>query len=525
VSLFSGASATQVAALTLEHLGLVAGATGIAALLGIPLGVMAAHRPRLGRVVVAVAGALQVVPSLALFGLLLPVPVIGGIGARPAIVALVLYALLPIVRGAMTGIRSVDASVREAAEAMGMTARQVLFQVELPLATAIIAAGVRTAVVIGVGVATVAAAIGAGGLGTLIFRGLRMNDDGLVLAGAVPAALLAFALDAALGSVAARREARVSSASARRPSLAPLAVAIVAILATIVVSRAGPRAPLAAGTTDDGARAVRPRVVVCTKDFTEQVILGELLAQELEARGVEVTRRFELGGNLCFQALVAGTVDVYPEYTGTAYTALLGHPAATDAAAILRAVHDELDARHALDVSAPLGFANDFTILMRRADRDARGVRTLSDLARVAPSLRAGFGQDFLSRKDGYEGLVRAYGLRFAAPPREMDLSLTYRALAEGQLDVIAGDATNGLIDALDLGVVEDDRRYFPPYEAVWLTRRTAERALPELALATGTLVGRLPTATMRRLNREADAGKVAPAEVARRFRLAARTP
>ena len=343
-----------------------------------------------------------------------------------------------------------------------------------------------------------------------------MNDDALVLTGAVPAALLALVLDAALGSVAARLQARVRPASARPPSLRPLLLAGIAVAAVALVARH-------TAVADGGilAARARPRVVVCTKDFTEQVILGELLSQDLEARGVEVIRRFELGGNLCFQALLAGTVDVYPEYTGTAYTALLGHPAMTDAPAVLRAVRDELAARDDIDVSAPLGFANDFAILMRAADRSARGLRTLSDLARVSPPLRAGFGQDFLSRADGYDGLVRTYGLRFAAPPREMDLSLTYRALADGQVDVIAGDSTNGLIDALDLAVVEDDRHYFPPYQAVWSTRRVAMRSIPELGAAVAGQVGTLPTLTMRRLNREADATRLAPSEVVRRFRLA----
>lgn len=521
MSSFAAVRVEPIASLALEHLGLVACATGIAAAVGVPLGVVGAHRPRLGRAFAAVAGALQVVPSLALFGLLLPVPLLGGIGARPAIVALVLYALLPIVRGTMTGIGAVDASVRDAAAALGMTTWQVLLQVELPLSTAVIAGGVRTAVVMSVGVATVAAAIGAGGLGTLIFRGLRMNDDSLVIAGAVPAALLALGLDAALASVAARLQARVESTTSRRPSLLPLVLAAAALGALATWAMTVERLPRAARTTPPGVAATaRPRVAVCTKDFTEQLILGELLSQELEARGVEVKRRFELGGNLCFQALEAGEVDVYAEYTGTAYSALLGHAGQSDAPSVLRAVREELGTRAEVDVSDPLGFANDFAILMRASDRSARGVRTLSDLARVSPSLRAGFGQDFLSRADGYHGLVRAYGIVFAAAPREMDLSLTYRALAEAELDVIAGDSTNGLIDALDLAVVEDDRHYFPPYQAVWLTRRAATRAVPALGSATAALVGKLPTATMRRLNREADAEKLPPAEVARRFRL-----
>jgi osmoprotectant transport system permease protein len=515
----AGVPLPDLARLTLEHLGLVALATGIATLLGVPLGIVAGDRPRLGRAIVALAAAMQVVPSLALFGLLLPVPLVGGIGPRSAVVALVLYALLPIVRSTMAGIAAVEPGVREAAVAMGMTRRQILRQVELPLATGVIASGVRTALVIGVGVATVAAAIGAGGLGTLIFRGLRMNDNALVLSGAIPAALLAFALDALLGSVAARLRARVGTvtASSRATSLT-LFIAGGLLAATVFIAYFFDRGPTASTSRDERGSS-RPRVRVCTKDFTEQVILGEILAQALEQRGVDVDRRFELGGNLCHQALLAGTVDVYPEYTGTAYTALLGHAPLSDVDAVFQSVRAEYGARFDVEVSDPLGFANDFVILMRAADREARGVRTLSDLARVAPSLHAGFGQDFLSRSDGYAGLVTTYGLRFAGAPRELDLSLTYRALSAGQLDVIAGDSTNGLIDALDLAIVDDDRHYFPPYQAVWLARRATLRAVPALGLELSALAGTLPTATMRRLNREADGNKRSPAEVARSFR------
>jgi osmoprotectant transport system permease protein len=503
----------QLLDLTLQHLGLVALSTGVAALAGIPLGVVAAHRPGAGRVILAVAGGLQVVPSLALFGLLLPVPFVGGIGARSAVVALVLYALLPIIRGTAAGLKAIQPAVLEAAVAMGMTPRQVLVQVELPLAAGVIASGVRTALVIGVGVATVAAAIGAGGLGTLIFRGLRMNDDGLVLAGAVPAALLALVLDAGLGLLLGRTVAGWAAASPRRRTLELAALAAVLVGPLLLAGWRG--------------RALGPApaapVTVCTKDFTEQVILGELLAQGLEARGQPVVRRFELGGNLCHQALLAGTVDVYPEYTGTAYTALLGHPALTDAAAVQRAVREEYAARFEVEVSAPLGFANDFVILMR----EDGGVRTLSELAKVSPSLRAGFGQDFMSRPDGYPGLEKAYGLRFGGAPRELDLSLTYRALAQGQLDVIAGDSTNGLIDALKLAVVADDRHVFPPYEAVWLARKASLASSPALREALAELAGALPTESMRALNREAEVEHHSPAEVARGFRsrLAGRHP
>ncbi|HKP72876.1 MAG TPA: ABC transporter permease, partial [Pyrinomonadaceae bacterium] len=218
----------EVLALTGEHLYLVLVAITFAVVVGIPLGVLVVRRESLKRPVLGVAGILQTVPSLALFGFLIPLPFFGGIGARTAIVALVLYALLPLIRNTVTGIEGVDRSVREAAVAMGMTDRQILRQVELPLAAPVILAGVRVATVISVGVATVAAFIGAGGLGMLIYRGLRQNDNGLMLAGAIPTALLALAADAGIGLVesrlAARRRPVKRGRAARRSAVSPLTI-------------------------------------------------------------------------------------------------------------------------------------------------------------------------------------------------------------------------------------------------------------------------------------------------------------
>ena len=263
----------------------------------------------------------------------------------------------------------------------------------------------------------------------------------------------------------------------------------------------------------------RPRVIVGSKDFSEQVILGEILAQDLEARGVLVVRRFELGGTLCHQALLAGQIDVYPEYTGTAFTAMLHHSPLTDPAEVYRLVRAEYGERFDLDVGPPLGFRNDFAILVRGDDARRLRLRTVSDAAAIAPTWQAGFGQDFMSRDDGYTGFARSYGLRFRAPPREMDLSLTYRALADRQLDLIAGDSTNGLIDALDLVALDDDHRYFPPYQAVYVARRRTLAEVPMLGSALSVLRGALPTEAMRRLNHQVDGEKRLPADVARAWR------
>jgi osmoprotectant transport system permease protein len=503
-----------------EHLALVLSSTLIAVMIGIPVGILLTRKPRLRGPVLGVASVMQTVPSLALFGFLIPLPFIGGIGARTATVALVLYALLPVIRNTVTGILSVDASVREAAVAMGMTDRQVLWQVEMPLAMGVILTGVRVAMVISVGVATIAAAVGAGGLGTYIFRGLRQNDNYLILAGAVPAALMALVADFALGLLEKRFDVRAKRTNAeggsraaglrRKLVWASLAAAILCLIAYGVWrSRA---------STANSTATQRARIVVGSKDFTESLILAETLAQMLEARGLDVERRFELGGNLAHDALVAGQIELYPEYTGTAYTAILRHQPITDPRAVYEQVKREYAANFNVEVSAPLGFSNDFAILVRGEDARAKGLKTISDAAPYAPRWRAGFGQDFMSRADGYAGFTRAYGLKFAGQPREMDLSLTYRALASRQVDLIAGNSTDGLIAALDLVQLEDDRHYFPPYEAVYMVRRDTLARTPALAEALARLNNAISTDEMRRLNYEVDGKKRDRREVVREW-------
>jgi osmoprotectant transport system permease protein len=512
----------EVLSATGEHLFLVLVSIVIAIIIGIPLGIFVARRAALKRAVLGVAGILQTVPSLALFGFLIPLPWLGGIGARTAIIALVLYALLPLIRNTVTGLEGVDKNVREAAVAMGMTERQILWQVELPLALNVILAGVRVATVITVGVATIAAAIGAGGLGVYIFRGLRQNDNTLVLAGALPAALLALLadwllglLESHLGANRRRRTGATGDEEARIRRRVGFAAAVLLLAAgALMVWRSADPGPI----TGAGNRASVP-VRVGSKDFTESIILAEMLAQELEARGAAVERRYELGGNLCHDALVGAQIDAYPEYTGTSFTAILKHEPVSDARAVYETVKRDYAGQFKVEVSEPLGFSNDFAILVRGADARSLNLRTISDATTHAPGWRAGFGQDFMSRADGYRGFARAYQLQFAARPREMDLSLTYRALAAREVDLIAGNSTDGLIAALDLVQLEDDRRYFPPYEAVFLSRRGALEHHPALAAALGRLAGSITTDAMRHLNYEVDGRKRAIPDVVREWR------
>ena len=484
----------ELLAMLQQHVLLVAVSTGAAIALGVPAGIIAAHYPRVGRPLVAAANIAQTIPSLALLGFLIPLPFIGGIGPRAAIVALILYALLPIVRTTAAGIQGLDRAVLDAATAMGMTTRQRLTMVELPLALPSIVAGIRVATVVGVGTATIAAFIGAGGLGDYIFRGLSMVDATMILAGAIPAAALALLADALLGWFE-------RSGSRRRW---PWVVGIAALLAVVMVPRPG---------------ASAPTIVVGSKNFSEQVILGELIAQTLERdTTIRVVRRLNLGGTfICDRALRAGEIDIYPEYTGTALTAIFKQPVAHDRAAVTAMTRD-LYGRAGITTLDPLGFNNTFAILVRRRDASDLGLAAIGDLRKMSERWTPGFGYEFLQREDGYRGLASAYDLRFRNEPKVMDLTLMYRALAGGQVDVIAGDATSGLIDALDLAVLKDDRAYFPPYDAVPLVRSDVLHRHPQVREALQTLAGRITEKEMRAMNRAVDLDHQDAAEVVRRF-------
>ena len=492
--------AAEVWRLIGQHVVLVLISTAVATAAGVPIGIAAARRPRLGGPLTAAASIVQTVPSLALFGFLLPLPLVGGIGARTALAALILYALLPVIRTTAAGLKSIDASILDAADAMGMTPGQRLLRVELPLALPSIVAGVRVAAVVGVGTVTIAAAIGAGGLGEYIYRGLSMVDATVILAGAVPAALLALIVDAAL-FFAAR------SVTRRRKRGAPVvagATAAVLLFAAAAAVLAYPR--------DE-------RIVVGSKNFTEQILLGELVAQTLERHTtLTVDRRLNLGGTfICDRALQTGDIDLYVEYSGTALTAIFKQPVQRNSAAVLESVKTRY-ADTGRTMLPPLGFNNTFAILVRTNDARANNLKTLSQLGSVAPRWRAGFGYEFVEREDGFRGLAAAYGLRFAEPPRVMDLSLIYRALAGGQVDVIAGDATAGLIDALNLTMLEDDRSYFPPYDAVPVVHAATLLRHPEIAGALNRLAGHVGEAAMRRMNNAVDAQRRDPAAVVREF-------
>jgi glycine betaine/choline ABC-type transport system substrate-binding protein len=271
-----------------------------------------------------------------------------------------------------------------------------------------------------------------------------------------------------------------------------------------------------------GCRAKRSdTIVVGSKNFTEQIVLAELFAQQIEAHStVHVERRVNLGGTLlCHQALVAGKIDLYPEYTGTALTAVLNEPPQNDPSAVFRRVQEQYRARFSVAVMPPLGFNNTFAMVIRGDDAAKLHLRSISDIAPYTPKWRAGFGYEFMERPDGYRGWVAAYGLHFSGQPSILDLGLLYRALADKQVDLVAGNSTDGLIAALGMVALDDDRHYFPPYEAVPLVRRAMLDKHPEAGAALGQLTGKISEDEMRRMNYAVDGGHRDPAEVVREFR------
>lgn len=501
--------ASELSHRLVEHLVLSLSATLIAVVIGVSMGMLALRSRHVRDTVLGFASIVQTVPSLAMLTFLLP---FFGIGTKPAIIALTLYALLPIVRNTYSGLSEVPRAMLEMADALGMTRTQRMLWIEARFAIPFVLAGVRTAAVVSVGIATLSAFIGAGGLGVFINRGLALNNTDLVLFGAIPAGLLALYLDGCLATV----EGFLKPLRNTRRLLAQA----VGLLLIGITSTAG------LSTMSDSSGFVgdadAPRVVVGSKNFTEQLILGQMVAVLLEERlGYRVERRLNLAGTaVCHEALTKGEIDLYVEYTGTALASVLQQEPPRQPDEAWRMAKDEYAQRFDLVWLPRLGFANTYALAVRKRDAQANGWTTVSDLARDADRLRAGFTSEFLERDDGFPGLRRRYGLRFASVV-DMDPGLMYDAARTGQVDVISAFSTDGRIAAFDLFVLDDDLRFFPPYDAGIVARGEFLRGHPEARSLLEELSGRLDEEAMRRLNHAVDGEGRAPIEVAREFLVA----
>jgi osmoprotectant transport system permease protein len=486
------------------HVRLVLAALVAGVLLAVPAGVMVTRRRRLEALVLGLAGVIQTIPALALLAVMVPLLSgvgLEGIGVLPAFLALVLYSLLPILRNTVTGLHGVDAAVLEAAQALGMTPSQRLWRVELPLALPVIVAGVRTAAVWTVGMATLSTPVGATSLGNYIFGGLQTRNSAAVLVGCAAAAGLALVLDGLIRSVA--------RGVAERRWLAPAAA--IAGLVAIAVWAATPQAP-AGGSA--GERAVR----IGAKTFTEQYVLADILAGTIrEATGRPTRTLASLGSTVAFDALVRNEIDLYVDYTGTLWaTAMRRRGPAPSRAAVLSDVRRWLEERHGVRLAARLGFENAYAFALRRSEADALGVRTLSALVPHAPRMVLASDYEFFSREE-WRSVERTYGLAFRQR-RTMDPSLLYQAIAARQVDVITAYSSDGRIDASGLVTLEDDRGAIPPYDAVVLASPRLSREAPDVVEAVSRLEGEIDVARMRALNRMVDEDGRTPSEAARAF-------
>jgi len=495
-----------------QHVLISACALVLGLVVSLPLAVAASRSAAVRWSALSVASLVQTIPSLALLALFYPLllalstlsrAVLGvgfpALGFLPSLLALTLYSMLPILRNGVAGLAGVDPAVVEAAKGVGMTDRQRLFQVELPLAAPVIMAGVRTAAVWTIGAATLATPVGQTSLGNYIFSGLQTENWVFVLFGCAASAILAMAADQLLGLIesglAMRRRSRIVAGAAG------LVVGTLAALAPLVLSF--------------GSAQPAARYVVGAKNFSEQYILAELIAGRLQRAGARVDRKEDLGSNIAYEALKAGEIDAYVDYSGTLWANVLKRIDNPGREAVLAELTRQLKARDGVVVLGGLGFENAYALAMRRERAQALNIASLHDLAAHAGQLTFGADLEFLSRPE-WTSVQGAYHLGFR---RQVQYQPTfmYRALASGQADVISAFSSDGRIAADDLVVLTDPRHALPPYDAVVLVspRRAGDS---RLLGALRPLIGRIPVEAMRAANYsvDRDRNKLSPAQAAK---------
>lgn len=484
----------ELAGALIEHIQISLIALVFAVLLSIPLGIYLTNNRRIAESVIGASAVLQTIPSLALLGLLIPLL---GIGKVPAIIALVAYALLPILRNTYTGIKEVDASLIEAATAMGMTTWKRLVKVELPLAMPVIMAGIRTSMVLIVGTATLAALIGAGGLGDLILLGIDRNNPSLIVMGAIPAALLALAFDFLLK--------KFEGLSFKRAAAALIIFFVVALLVIVL--------PFLSGRSNK-------QLVLGAKLGAEPEILINMYKLLIEEE-TDLTVELKPGlgkTSFVFNALKSGSIDMYPEFTGTALAEFLKEEAVSnDRKEVYEQARDGLDEQFAMTLLPPMSYNNTYTLAISKQFEEQTGVKTISDLASVESNVKAGFTLEFNDREDGYKGIQKLYGLEFPSV-KTMEPKLRYQAIETGDINLMDAYSTDSELKEYEMTVLEDDQELFPPYQgAPLLLKKTLEK-YPELEDVLNMLSGKVTDDEMRDMNFRVNSDGENPEDVAREF-------
>jgi osmoprotectant transport system permease protein len=468
-----------------RHLLLTVTALAIGIGISLPMALVVTRVRALQAPVLMVASAIQTIPSLALLALM--VPLLREIGFVPAVLALILYSMLPVIRNTVTGIQEVDHSLIEAGRGLGMTPNQVLLKLQLPLAMPVIIAGIRTATVWVVGIATLSTPVGATSLGNYIFSGLQTQNYTAVLVGCVAAASLALVLDGLI---------RMMELAAARRSRVLVGVGSFAMLAVLAVGLS----PLLFSATRTDSQS---SVVIGAKTFTEQYILAQLIADRLQASGFRAQTLESLGSTVAFDALLAGRIDCYVDYTGTIWSNYMKRDEPPGSEAVFAEVKTWLKKAHGIEHIVRLGFENTYALAMRRERAHAMGIRTIDDLVELAPELRLGGDYEFFARPE-WRALESKYGLKFRGRVT-MDSTLMYAAVATDEVDVITAFSTDGRIPAFDLVLLEDTRGAFPPYDALLLIGAHAATKVPKLARVLEPLRDTIDDEAMRAANKHVD--------------------
>ncbi|MFC9541092.1 osmoprotectant update ABC transporter permease/substrate-binding subunit OpuFB [Lysinibacillus sp. NPDC056959] len=467
----------QLLASLLEHIQISFIALFFAVVIAIPLGIYLTNKKKIAEIIIGISAVLQTIPSLALLGLLIP---FFGIGKVPAIIALVVYALLPILRNTFTGINEVDPSLKEAAMAMGMNTRKRLVKVELPLAMPVIMAGIRTAMVLIVGTATLAALIGAGGLGDIILLGIDRNNTALIILGAVPAAILALVFDVLLK--------KLESLSFKKTISALSMISVVALV--MIVS------PL---LNFKG----KEEIIIAGKLGAEPEILINMYKMLIENEtDLKVQLKPGLGKtSFVFNALKSGSIDIYPEFTGTVISEFLKEAAINNNQEdVYHQAQEGMVNKFDMVMLSPMKYNNTYALAVSKQMAETYHLQTISDIKPIQEKIKAGFTLEFNDREDGYLGIQKNYGISLSNITT-MEPKLRYQAIESGNINLLDAYSTDSEIRQYHLQVLEDDQQLFPPYQGAPLLRKETLEKYPEIETVLNKLAKQITDDEMREMN------------------------
>lgn len=509
---YLGTNKQQIITLLIEHIKLTAISVVFAILIGVPLGILICYIKKLNKPILGLANVIQAIPSMALLGFAIPLL---GTGTLPAVTVVVLYSLLPIIKNTYTGITNINPQTVEAAKGIGLTKLQVLTKVQIPLALPVIMAGVRISAVTAVGLMTMAAFIGAGGLGYLVFSGIRTVSNFQILAGAIPACLLALAVDYLTSLVEKivtplslqKENSKSKKKQSKKSQKIILSFSAVVVLFAFIFT---------AVTNHISNDKI---IKIGTKDYSEQMVLGHLMADMIEAHtDISVERKINLGGtNVCFRAIRSGDLDMYGEYSGTAYGDTLGYSPISDVQKVYDVSKKEYKEKFNIEVLDQMSFNNTWVMAVRKDTAQKYNLKTVSDLSKVADKLRLGGTLEFLNRDDGNIGLKKKYGMKFAKEIA-LDGGIRYTALVNNEVDVVDAFATDGLLKKFDLVTLEDDREFFLPYYVMPIMTNEIYKKYPEVVPLLDKLGQTLTNEVMQGLNYQVDELQIEPEVVAKKY-------